>query len=96
MYCVFSPLAEFDLEEIGDYIARDNPKRALSFIREIRERCSQIVANPQAAPLRPELGAGLRMVPFGRYLIFYTVGAEAVRIERILHGARRLSDLFDA
>jgi plasmid stabilization system protein ParE len=28
MQCVFSPLAEFDLEEIGDYIARDNPARA--------------------------------------------------------------------
>lgn len=96
MRCVFSPLAEFDLEEIGDYIARDNPKRALSFVQEVRERCAQIVANPQAAPLRPELGAGFRMVPFGRYLIFYTVGTDAVRIERILHGARRLSDLFDA
>ncbi len=25
MQCVFSPLAELDLEEIGDYIARDKP-----------------------------------------------------------------------
>ena len=28
------PLAELDLEEIGDYIARDNPARAVSFIRD--------------------------------------------------------------
>jgi len=33
MQCILSPLAEFDLEEIGDYIARDNPGRAVSFIR---------------------------------------------------------------
>jgi toxin ParE1/3/4 len=33
MQCVFSPLAEFDLEEIGDYIARDNSSRAVSFIQ---------------------------------------------------------------
>lgn len=42
MQCVFSPLAEFDLEEIGDYIARDNPSRAVTFIREIREPCVKI------------------------------------------------------
>ncbi len=36
MRCELSPIAEFDLEEIGDYIARDNPSRAVSFVREIR------------------------------------------------------------
>jgi toxin ParE1/3/4 len=35
MQCFFSPLAEIDLEEIGDFIARDNPARAVSFIQEI-------------------------------------------------------------
>jgi toxin ParE1/3/4 len=75
MQCEFSPLAEIDLEEIGDYIARDNPSRAVSFIRELRERCAKITAMPLAAPLRPELGEGVRLVTFGRYLIFYTVDA---------------------
>jgi plasmid stabilization system protein ParE len=31
--------AEHDLEAIGDYIARDNPHRAISFIRELRTKC---------------------------------------------------------
>jgi len=30
----FSPLAEQDLESIGDYIAADNPVRAVSFVLE--------------------------------------------------------------
>jgi len=30
--------AEADLEAIGDYIARDNPARALSFVRELYQR----------------------------------------------------------
>lgn len=30
-----SPLAEKDLELIGDWIAKDNPIRALSFIEEL-------------------------------------------------------------
>ena len=96
MRCVFSPLAELDLEDIGDYIARDNPSRAVSFIREIRAQCAKITATPEAAPLRHELGEGIRMVSFGHYLIFYTVGAESIRIERILHGARNIPVLFDA
>jgi toxin ParE1/3/4 len=94
--CVFSPLAELDLEEIGDYIARDNSLRAVSFIREIREQCAKMTAMPLGAPLRHELGEGIRMVPFGHYLIFYTVGAENIRVERIIHGARNIPVLFDA
>jgi toxin ParE1/3/4 len=96
MQCVFSPIAESDLEEIGDYIAGDNPSRALSFVRELRERCAQVTAMPLAAPLRPELGKDVRMVVYGHYLIFYTVHAETVRIQRILHGARAICYVFDA
>ena len=35
MGVLFTPLAETDLEDIGDYVAQDNPARALSFIQEI-------------------------------------------------------------
>ena len=35
------------------------------------------------------------MVVFERYLIFYRVYADNIRIERILHGARDIPDLFD-
>lgn len=91
MPCIFSALAEADLEEIADYIARDNPRRALSFVDEIRKHCSKIPAFPQAFPLREELGEGIRAIPFGRYLIFYTQDSNKVRIERILSGSRLLS-----
>jgi toxin ParE1/3/4 len=87
-------LAEADLEAIGDYIANDNPRRALSFVRDLRERCRAIVQHPQAAPLRPKLGRGVRMVVFGDYLIFYRHRKRMVIIERILHGARDIQSLF--
>jgi toxin ParE1/3/4 len=95
MRCVFSPLAEADMEEIGDYIAQDNPSRAISFIREIRMKCTKIKDQPLASPLRPNLGEGIRMAVFGKYLIFYSFDEMVVRIERILHGARDISELFD-
>ena len=94
MRCVFTPLAESDLEAIGDYIARDNPRRALTFIQELRRRCEQIADMPRAAALRPELGAGVRVVTFGRYLICYAERDGQVVIERIVHGARSLRNLF--
>jgi toxin ParE1/3/4 len=42
----FTPQAEIDLEEVGDYIALDNPRRAVSFIREIREHREKIADGP--------------------------------------------------
>ena len=45
--------AEADLESIGDYIARDNPVRALSFVRELYQLCLDIAETPQAWPVVP-------------------------------------------
>jgi toxin ParE1/3/4 len=49
----FTPLAEADLEQIGDYIAQDSPRRALSFIRELRDQCRKIAAAPLSYRERP-------------------------------------------
>ena len=58
MQITLSPLAQRDLEAIGDFIADDNPKRAVSFVAELREQCVTIAKAPQACRLRPELGGG--------------------------------------
>ncbi|HEX3411917.1 MAG TPA: type II toxin-antitoxin system RelE/ParE family toxin [Stellaceae bacterium] len=87
---VFSPRAEADLEEIGDYIARDDPARAISFLDELRAHCDHIAATPASYPAREDLAAGLRMAVHGRYLVLFRSDLDGVRIERIVHGARRL------
>ncbi|GGF76857.1 plasmid stabilization protein [Terasakiella brassicae] len=94
MKVVFSPLSESDLEDIGDFIAADNPHRAVSFIREMRERCQKIAATPDAAPLREDIMPNVRMVVHGNYLIFYCIVEQDVRIERILHSARNIRALL--
>jgi len=88
------PAAERDLEEIGDYIARDNPSRALSFIQELRRHCNRIALTPRGAPVRKRLGTGVRFVPHERYGIFYRVTGRELRILRIIHGARDIEALF--
>jgi toxin ParE1/3/4 len=46
--------------------------------------------------LRQEFGKGVRVARYGRFLIFYTAISAGIRVERILHGARDVSALFDA
>jgi toxin ParE1/3/4 len=82
-----SPLAETDLEAIGDYIAVDTPGNALRFIQELGDQCRKITKAPMAYVARPELGDGLRSCAHGRYVIFFRPGDAIVRIERILHSA---------
>ncbi len=65
MRLIFAPLATADLEEIGDYIALDNPPRALSFIRELRAQCRKILDNPLAFPARKDATLALAL-PFKR------------------------------
>jgi toxin ParE1/3/4 len=49
----FTPQAEIDLAEVGDYIALDKPRRAVSFIREIRQHCEKIADGPHHYAARP-------------------------------------------
>ena len=91
MACLFTTAAESDLEAIGDFIALDNPSRAVSFIREIRDRCERIVHAPESHPLVPEYGEAVRRAPFGNYLIFYLVEDRAIVVLHVLHGARNIS-----
>jgi toxin ParE1/3/4 len=87
---VFKPLAERDLEAIGDYIAADNPVRAVSFVRELRQQCRRIAQNPLGYRARPELDEGLRSCAYDSYVIFFEAKPDEVTVIRILHGARDL------
>jgi toxin ParE1/3/4 len=90
----FSPEATADLADIGAYIAKDNPKRARSFVDELENRCAGLTEYPETGRPRPELAADLRSKPHGRYVIFYTPGDEVVRVERLLQGARDVKGEF--
>ena len=93
---LFTPAARDDLREIGDYIGQDNPGRALTFVRELREHCRRLAAQPGLHRLREEFGPGVRGTVHGAYLILYTHRDDgSVVIERVVHGARDLDRLLD-
>ena len=91
---VFSPKAERDLEAIADYIAADNPRRAASFVEEIRKGCSRLESLPRSARRFAELGPDAHVLPYQNYLILYRNLPQEVSIERVLHGARDILTLI--
>lgn len=94
MKLAISPLAEQDIEAIGDYIAQDNPVRAASFTEELYQQCLLIAESPVIYRERPELGQSIRICAYGRYIIVFRILDMEVRIERMLHGSRDINSLF--
>ncbi len=89
MIVVLTAEAECDLQAIGDYIARDNPQRAVSFLGELRDACLGLATFPERFPLVPRYEAyNVRRRVHGSYLIFYRVEADRIVIIHILNGAQ--------
>ncbi len=80
--------AEADLEAIGDHIARDNPVRAVTFIRDLHRCCMELADMPEAWPVVPRYEQhGIRRRVHGRYLIFYRISPGRITILHVLNGA---------
>ncbi|MFC7555996.1 type II toxin-antitoxin system RelE/ParE family toxin [Pseudoroseomonas wenyumeiae] len=87
---VILPAARADLIEIGDFIALDNPERALSFLMDLERVMRAAAERPGSFPARDDLYPGVRAARHGRYLIFFVEAREEVQVVRVLHGARDL------
>lgn len=78
-----SSQARQDLIAIGDYIARDNPSRAASFVAELANKCANLTLMPLGSPIVARYQArGIRRRVHGNDQIFYGVDRDQ------LHGAR--------
>ncbi|ESQ81293.1 type II toxin-antitoxin system RelE/ParE family toxin [Asticcacaulis sp. YBE204] len=87
--------ARNDLREIANYIAQDNPRRALSFTVELRNKAETIGDAPYGFPIMERYQyEGIRRKPFRDYLIFYRINADAIWILRVLHSARDIDELL--
>ena len=90
MRLAFAARADDVLAEIGDYIARENPTRALSYVGELRAWCTRLKQHPLRFPAASEFGEGIRRAAYGNYIVFYSVHSDHVLIERVIHSARKL------
>lgn len=70
MIVIITDEARADLDQIGDFIAQDNPRRAASFVGELLDRCRRLADTPRAFPLVPRYeNTGVRRRLHGEYLI---------------------------
>ena len=60
MKLIFTEGAREDLKAIGDYIAEDNPLRALSFVEELEERCFSLEDFPAYPFIPNRKSSGIR------------------------------------
>jgi plasmid stabilization system protein ParE len=83
-----------DLEDIADWIAQDNPARAVATVKELRAAFRQIAQNPMHYQLRQDIGEDARLAVLGRYVALFWIDGNVVRFERVAYGGRDLPALF--
>lgn len=86
MKVVFSPGSERDLEQIADHIAQDSPRRALSFVRELRAAAQALALDPESRP-RANFDPRIRRSVHA-YNLYYAVLPGELRFLAIVHGSR--------
>ena len=86
--------AGHDLEEIEEYISRDNHDAAGRLIQRIEEICNLLAQHPEAGDDRSELSPKLRGFPIGNYLVFYIPTRDGIEVVRVLHGSRDIPNIF--
>ena len=89
------PQALADLDGIWFYIAEDNMQAADGVIDDFTETFRLLCVTPHMGTATPQLAEGLRRFPTRGYVIFYSVTAESLVVERVLHGARDIEALLD-
>lgn len=95
MQIELSHYVESDLDAIADFIAQDNPRRAVTFIQDIRKKFHDIQREPLIYQLRPDIGEDARMTTVVNYAILFRIMGNIVRIERVVYGSRNLPSVFD-
>jgi len=94
---VLTPMAQADFVDIAKYVAEATAsgQRGLAFAAKLRAQCEKLAELPGSIGRpRPELGTGLRSLPFGDWLIVFRYGDEVVEIARVLGGRRDVTALF--
>jgi toxin ParE1/3/4 len=85
----FSPRSVADLQEILEYVGKQNPQASVRLINRLEETCKGLSTMPGVGTQREDLAPGLRALSQGSYVIYFVRQTnDLIRIVRVLHGAR--------
>ena len=92
---IWTETAWIDLQNIADYIARDSPYYAASFVREIRDHARSLSRMAMRGHVVPEIGdKQIRELTIRSYRLIYRVEKSRVAVLAIVYGARDLKTLW--
>jgi toxin ParE1/3/4 len=92
---VWTESAWIDLKTVADFIARDSPYYAASFVREIRNHARSLSRMAARGRVVPEIGdRQIRELFVQSYRLIYKVERSRVAILALVHGARDLEALW--
>lgn len=86
--------AKADVVAISEYISADKPYAAARWLEELDKTLDRLASNPLAGESVENFAPLMRRQCFGKYLIFYVPIKGGVEVRRVLHGARKIDDLF--
>tara|TARA_A200000159_G_C7045889_1_gene224024 strand:- start:76 stop:369 length:294 start_codon:yes stop_codon:yes gene_type:complete len=93
---ILSKAADADLEDIFDYTLEEfGLDQAVSYVSEFDDTFETISENPEIGRKREEIREELRSLVKDKYVIFYRILIDHIRVVRILHGSRDLPKFLD-
>ena len=94
----WSPLALERVEDIAQYIARDDPDAAVRWVVELFDTVGRLADFPESGRIVPEVGIRrIREVIFGAYRVVYSV-RKKVEVLTVRRGSQllRLNELDES
>jgi len=87
----WSPLAIDRVSEIAEYIARDNPEAAKSWVDIVFEKVESLKSYPESGRVVPEINnRAIRELIYSNYRIVYRVVEKRISILTVRHGKQIL------
>lgn len=91
MRIIWSPLAVERAAEIAEYISRDNPTAAETWVDTVFSKVEQLKSFPESGRIVPEINSkDFRELIYGNYRIVYRVEKTQISILTIRHGKQIL------
>lgn len=82
-----------ELAEIGDYIAKENPRAAAKVVNDIHSTTRRLLSSNPFIGRKGEIkGTRELVIPRTPYIVAYRVGDDRIEILFVQHGAREWPD----
>ncbi len=75
-----------DLEDILEFISRDKPGAAVSWVKKMEAKCIAIALTPETGDRMPNWGKMFELSPIGRSMIFHRYVGGRLEILRVVPG----------